>query len=124
MDVLAASEATGDVAANLVEGVTGSRKDPGAQPVPLVQHAEEEVLGLHGARPEPAGLGAGGEEDLDRWLGESIEHAWSQGNTVRPAGIALSLARPGDGILWQYGACTCPATFARSFSRLHASRSS
>ena len=77
-DVLAASEATatGDVAAKLVEGVTGSRKDPGAKPVAFVQHPKEDVLGLDGARSEPADLGASEEEDLDRWLRESIEHTW------------------------------------------------
>jgi hypothetical protein len=54
--------------------VTGAREDPATQPVAFVQHPEKDVLGLDGARPELAGLGAGVEEDLDCSLGETIEH--------------------------------------------------
>jgi hypothetical protein len=57
---------TDDVAAKVVEGVTGSREDPAAKPIAFVQHPEEDVLGLDGARPELADLGASVEEDLKR----------------------------------------------------------
>jgi hypothetical protein len=55
---LAASETSDDVVAKLLDGVTGSREDPAAKPVAFVQHPEEDVLGLDGARSELADLGA------------------------------------------------------------------
>src|SRR5688572_26935857 len=76
-DFLVASEATDDVAAKVVEGVTGSREDPAAQPVAVVQHPEKDVLGLDGVRAELTDLGASVEEDLERPCGESIEHTRS-----------------------------------------------
>jgi len=55
---LAASETSDDVVAKILDGVTGSREDPAAKPVVFVQHPEEDVLGLDGARSELADLGA------------------------------------------------------------------
>jgi len=49
-----------------LEGDTGPREDPAAEPVAFVQHPEEDVLGLDGVRPELADLGASVEEDLKR----------------------------------------------------------
>ena len=73
-DFLAAREATDDVAAEVVEGDTGSRENPAAKPLAFVQEPEEDVLGLDGARPGLADLGASVEEDVERSLGEPIEH--------------------------------------------------
>ena len=55
---LAASETSDDVVAKLLDGVTGSREDSGAEPGAFVQYPEEDVLGLDGARSELADLGA------------------------------------------------------------------
>ena len=60
-----------------VEGDTGSREDPAAEPVAFVQHPEEDVLGLDGVRPELADLTASVEEDLTGSCGEPIEHTRS-----------------------------------------------
>src|SRR5439155_1886990 len=57
---------TDDVAAKVVEGDTGSSEDPAAKPLVFVQQPEEDVLGLDGARPELAELGASVEEDPER----------------------------------------------------------
>jgi hypothetical protein len=62
----AGSEATEDVAANIVEGDAASLEDSAAKPFAFVQQPEEDVLGLDGARPELADLGASVEKDLVR----------------------------------------------------------
>jgi hypothetical protein len=49
---LAASETSDDVVAKVLDGVAGSREDPAANPVAFVQHPEEDMLGLDGARSE------------------------------------------------------------------------
>lgn len=68
-------EAAEDVAATLVEVGSQSRENPAAKPVPFVQHAEEDVLGLDGAPPELADRRAGIDEDRKRSLSEPIEHS-------------------------------------------------
>jgi hypothetical protein len=59
-------EVTKDVAAKVVDEATGSREDPAAKPFAFIQHPEEDVLGLDGARSQLADLRARVEKNLNR----------------------------------------------------------
>jgi hypothetical protein len=62
--VLAPREATDDVAPNLFKSAAGSREDPAAKPLAVVQQPEQDMLRLDGAGSELADLEASVEEDL------------------------------------------------------------